>query len=114
MPSAPIPLFSYGTLQLESVQLCKFGGLLPGEPDAVVGYRRAEIAIDDPETIALSGSNIHAIAIETGDPRDQIEGTLFHVTAAQLDAADAYEVGDYKRVEVALRSGRAAWAYVKP
>ena len=35
------------------------------------------------------------------------------VFAEQLDAADAYEVGDYKRVEVALRSGRAAWAYVK-
>jgi hypothetical protein len=38
---------------------------------------------------------------------------LFHVSAEQLDAADAYEVGDYKRVEVSLRSGRSAWAYVK-
>lgn len=113
MPSAPIPLFSYGTLQLEHVQTSQLGGALSGEPDAVVGYRRTEIEIDDPETIALSGSRVHAIAVQTGDPLDQIEGTLFHITSEQLDAADAYEAASYKRVEVALRSGRAAWAYVR-
>lgn len=113
MPSAPIPLFSYGTLQLESVQTSQLGGPLTGEPDAVVGYRRAEVEIDDEATVRLSGSRFHAIAVATGDPLDQIEGTLFHVTADQLDAADAYEAGDYVRVEVALRSGRAAWAYVR-
>ena len=113
MSGAPIPLFSYGTLQLESVQVSKFGTLLNGEQDAIICYRRDEIEIVDEETVALSGSRIHSIAVETGDPRDQIEGTLFHISAEQLEAADAYEVGDYKRVEVSLRSGRAAWAYVK-
>ena len=113
MTGAPIPLFSYGTLQLESVQVSQFGAMLSGEQDAIIGYRRDEIEIEDEETVSLSGSRIHSIAIETGDPRDQIEGTLFHISSEQLDAADAYEVGDYKRVEVSLRSGRAAWAYVK-
>jgi len=113
MTSAPIPLFSYGTLQLENVQLSQFGARLDGEPDAVIGYRRTEIEITDPGTVALSGTNIHFILIETGDPLDQVEGTLFHISAEQLDAADEYEVGDYQRVEVKLRSGRSAWAYVK-
>lgn len=29
-----------------------------------------------------------------------------------LEAADEYEVDDYRRVEVPLRSGRSAWVYV--
>jgi hypothetical protein len=113
MTFAPIPLFSYGTLQLESVQLSQFGARLDGEPDAVIGYRRSEIEIADAATVSLSGSSIHAILVETGDPLDQVEGTLFYISADQLDAADHYEVSDYKRVEVKLRSGRSAWAYVQ-
>lgn len=113
MTSAPIPLFSYGTLQLESVQLSQFGARLDGEPDAVVGYRRSAIEIADADTVALSGTSTHFILIETGDPLDQVEGTLFFISAEQLDAADEYEVSDYKRVEVKLRSGRSAWAYVQ-
>ncbi|WP_281280720.1 hypothetical protein [Falsirhodobacter xinxiangensis] len=38
---------------------------------------------------------------------------VFRITAAELAAADAYEVADYKRVEVALTSGRKAWVYVQ-
>jgi hypothetical protein len=34
-------------------------------------------------------------------------------TASELTAADAYEVSDYRRVEILLKSGRRAWAYVK-
>ena len=32
-------LFTYGTLQLEEVQLQTFGRKLEGKPDALVGYR---------------------------------------------------------------------------
>ena len=113
MTFAPIPLFSYGTLQLETVQLSQFGTRLDGEPDAVIGYRRGEIVIADEETVSLSGSSIHAILVETGDPLNQVEGTLYFVSTDQLDAADDYEVGDYKRVEVKLRSGRSARAEVQ-
>jgi hypothetical protein len=31
----------------------------------------------------------------------------------ELLAADRYEVADYKRVEVVLKSGATAWVYVK-
>ncbi len=32
---------------------------------------------------------------------------------AELEQADLYEVSDYRRVEVALKSGLQAWVYVK-
>jgi hypothetical protein len=108
-----IPLFAYGTLQIESVQLAQFGCRLAGTPDAILGYRRETIEIDDPETVALSGERFHAIVVATGVEDDEVEGTLLWLTAAQLAAADAYEVDAYRRVEVPLRSGGTAWAYVK-
>jgi hypothetical protein len=37
----------------------------------------------------------------------------YAVTAAELAAADAYEVSAYKRIEVVLKSGKSAWVYVK-
>ena len=45
-------------------------------------------------------------------PDATIEGTAFEVDAADLLAADEYEVDDYRRVEVPLRSGASAWVYV--
>ena len=37
---------------------------------------------------------------------------MFEITPAELAAADTYEVSDYKRVSVVLRSGLQAWVYV--
>jgi hypothetical protein len=37
---------------------------------------------------------------------------VFRLDDAELAAADGYEVDAYVRVQVPLRSGRAAWAYV--
>ena len=47
------------------------------------------------------------------DLNDEVAGKVFQITAAELAAADAYEVSDYKRIEVALKSGISAWVYVK-
>ena len=44
---------------------------------------------------------------------DAVAGKVFTITAAELEAADRYEVSDYKRVDVTLRSGLTAWVYVK-
>ena len=110
---ACIRLFSYGALQLEEVQLGQFGCRLSGEADAITGYRHEMIEIDDPETLALSGERFHAIVVETGEPTDEVDGTLYLITDAQLAAADLYEVAVYRRAEVRLRSGRTAWAHVK-
>jgi hypothetical protein len=108
-----VRLFSYGTLQLPAVQLANFGRLLAGVADVMPGYRQTTLEITDPETIRLSGTNIHAIVAPSDDPADEVAGTVFEITPAELIAADAYEVDDYERVLVRLRSGVDAWVYVK-
>lgn len=109
-----ILLFSYGTLQLREVQLTTYGRELAGEPDALVGYRLEELVIDSPHIVGLSGKAIHPLARRTGDPADRVEGVVFLLTGAELEATDDYEVEPYVRVEAVLESGRTAWAYVGP
>jgi len=104
-------LFSYGTLRLPAVQLSTFGRLLDGHGDAVVGYRLQWVTITDPHVIAASGSDRHPILVEADEPGAVVEGTVLTITAAELAAADEYEVDDYARVRVPLRSGRQAWVY---
>jgi hypothetical protein len=106
-------LFSYGTLQLPEVQMAQFKRLLDGEDDAMVGFAQAMVEITDPEVLRKSGQRFHPIVSQTGNPADSVAGKVFSVTAAELAAADEYEVADYKRVRATLRSGRAAWVYVK-
>ena len=62
--------------------------------------------------VAAIGKTHYAIARFTGRPSDAISGMVFVVTADELQRADAYEVPEYKRVAVVLRSGVHAWAYV--
>jgi hypothetical protein len=38
---------------------------------------------------------------------------VFQITPQELAAADEYEVSEYKRVAVTLKSGLTAWAYVR-
>lgn len=104
-------LFSYGTLQLPEVQQATFGRLIPGEADAIVGYRSEVLTITDPMVIERSGTDRHPILLPAGDT-DTVEGTTFLVDDAELAAADHYEVDDYTRVEVPLRSGGHGWVYV--
>lgn len=113
MNETDINLFSYGTLQLESVQLSSFGRKLEGRPDALPGYRKDLVEITDPEVLAASGEKFHPIVNASTNPADEVAGTVFRITAPELAAADAYEVSDYKRIEVVLKSGLRAWVYVK-
>lgn len=106
-------LFSYGTLQDEAVQLATFGRRLSGEPEVLEGFRIDHLAIEDEAVIEASGLRYHLIISPSGDPADIVTGTGFHITHAELLAADAYEVDDYQRVRVALKSGRQAWVYTK-
>ncbi|KQY27305.1 UDP-N-acetylmuramate--alanine ligase [Caulobacter sp. Root1455] len=110
---APIRLFSYGTLRQENVQMETFGRLLKGETDALPGYALSMVEITDPDVIATSGAAFHPIVRASGDAADAVAGTVFEITAAELAAADSYEVSDYKRVAVRLTSGRDAFVYVK-
>ena len=106
-------LFSYGTLQQESVQLSTFGRPLGGEHDAMIGYRLDMVEITDPEVLRASGQKFHPIVSPTGMPADEVAGQVFRITPAELAAADDYEVSDYKRVLAPLKSGKKAWVYVR-
>jgi hypothetical protein len=106
-------LFSYGTLQLPEVQMAQFKRLLDGQDDAMPGFAQTMVEITDSEVLRKSGQRFHPIVSQTGNASDRVAGKVFAVTAAELAAADAYEVADYKRVLVRLASGRDAWVYVK-
>ena len=106
-------LFSYGTLQLPAVQQATFGRLLQGRADALTGFRRTMVRIEDPQIVATSGAAHHPIVEASGDPHDRVDGTVFAISAAELARADEYEVDDYQRVQAELASGQRAWVYVK-
>lgn len=107
-----VALFSYGTLQQRKVQMATFGRELDGTPDVLCGYRLTPLTISNARVVELSGKAVHTIAVSTGHPDDRIEGTLFELTEAEMEAGDRYEVDTYARVEVALESGERAWTYV--
>ncbi len=104
-------LFSYGTLRQPDVQRSVFGRVLDGRLDEITGYELGEVTITDPAVIAASGTAAHPVLVpssgETG-----IAGTVFAIDEEDLRAADDYEVDDYVRIMVPLRSGDRAWVYV--
>lgn len=105
-------LFSYGTLQLEAVQMSTFGRRLEGRTDALPGYRQEMLEISDPQVVATSGKTHHPILIHTGNPDDRIPGMVLFVSPQELVQADRYEVAQYRRIAVTLSSGLTAWVYV--
>jgi gamma-glutamylcyclotransferase (GGCT)/AIG2-like uncharacterized protein YtfP len=105
-------LFSYGTLQLEAVQLATFGRKLTGRTDVLEGFDQGILEIQDDTTVSLSGKTHHPIVRFTGRTSDTVSGTVYALTAEEIVSADEYEVEPYKRVAVVLRSGQRAWVYV--
>ena len=105
-------LFSYGTLQLEEVQLETFGRKLDGQPDGLLGYRLAMITITDEAFVVKSGTANHRNLQFTGNASDFVEGTVFSVTTEELEKSDTYEPEGYERVLVQLKSGNNAWIYL--
>jgi hypothetical protein len=105
-------LFSYGTLQLEEVQLETFGRKLDGERDALPEYKLVMLTITDQEFVIKSGSANHRSLQFTGNSADVVEGVVFEVTRKELEQADAYEPEGYERVRAQLSSGANAWVFV--
>ena len=105
-------LFSYGTLQLESVQMATFGRHLTGKPDVLSGFEETLLVIEDQAVISISGKKDHTIARFTGRTSDAISGTVYSVTPEEIQSADKYEVAPCQRVAVVLQSGIRAWVYV--
>lgn len=114
MPPEPAdqPLFSYGTLQLASVQQRQFGRLLEGSEDHLCGYAVVTVQIRDPAVLDASGIETH-LALVPDPAAPPLAGKLFWLTRGELAAADVYESENYRREWAPLASGRAAWIYVK-
>jgi hypothetical protein len=105
-------LFSYGTLQLEAVQMAIFGRRLAGKSDALSGFEEDSLIVEDDGVIAISGKSQHTIAKFTGRASDTIRGTVYALTPGEIQSADKYEVTPCRRVAVILQSGIRAWVYV--
>jgi hypothetical protein len=107
-------LFSYGTLQDETVQLSTFGRRLVGQRDELPRFEPALVKIDDPTVVAAIGRTHHANVRFTGSDATRVSGTVFDITDAELAGSDAYETAYfYKRIAAVLASGRRAWVYVE-
>jgi hypothetical protein len=110
---ATVLLFSYGTLQDKAVQLANFGRELTGFADSLPGYSTSLIAIRDAAVVAASGKTHHTIADPSENLTDEVRGVVYQITPQELDAADRYEVSEYTRVLVTLKSGKQSWVYVR-
>lgn len=106
-------LFSYGTLQLEPVQLSTFGRRLEGRQDELSGFTPSTVRIDDPGVARALGRTHHANVTPGGEEGSRVPGVVFEVTDAELAAVDRYEAEfAYRRIEAILASGRCAWVYL--
>jgi gamma-glutamylcyclotransferase (GGCT)/AIG2-like uncharacterized protein YtfP len=106
-------LFSYGTLQREAIQLATFGRTLEGRPDVLTGFRLGQVEIQDREVVTASGETHYRNLEPTGAVSDSVEGTVFMLTAQELERSDEYEAeADYRRLRVELKSGATAWVYL--
>src|SRR5260221_14716450 len=81
-------LFSYGTLQQESVQLSTFGRLLEGRPDELIGFEQSLLKVDDPQFVDTSGETHHSIVSFNGRNDGRVSGMLFEVSESELANAD--------------------------
>lgn len=104
-------LFSYGTLQQKNVQLANFGRELNGHKDILQGYIIGEVEITDERVLRESGKAFHPILRLSGNNADEVPGTVFELTDAELAQADDYEVDAYVRVKATLKSGTECWIY---
>jgi gamma-glutamylcyclotransferase (GGCT)/AIG2-like uncharacterized protein YtfP len=105
-------LFSYGTLQKQTVQKDLFGRTLRGWPDVLAGYKTESVEITDKAFLAKGEQRMQQTAVASNNENDSIKGTVFELTKEELLAADKYEPEGYERINVKLGSGKEAWLYV--
>ena len=97
-------LFSYGTLRYKKVQIETFGRELQGKKDKLIGYKISMIKINDQDVISKSDESEHRIIEYTGKNKDIVKGVLFNINDEELIKADSYEVKEYERIRVILKS----------
>ncbi|MEN1784193.1 MAG: gamma-glutamylcyclotransferase family protein [Bacteroidota bacterium] len=96
-------LFSYGSLQKEDVQQQLLNRKLRGKKAVLYGYKRFENVV----------YGVYPVIQPTIDLQSKVKGRLFKVSFLDLYIIDEYETKAYKRIQVLLKSGIRAWAYVE-
>lgn len=105
-------LFSYGTLQEESVQRALFRRTLSGQNDELVGFERSIVKIDRSPATTASSDRYHVNVMPNERSDSRVSGMVFEISDSELSAADEYENLDgYKRTIGTLASGKNAWVY---
>ena len=89
-----------------------FGRLLNGTKDSLKGYKISTIEIKDESFLSKGEDKYQRTLTRSKDNNDSIEGTVFDISGEELLLADKYEPDNYKRIKVALRSGKEVWIYV--
>lgn len=115
MSSTDLPVFSFGTLLNPRVQEHLFGHTVHAQPTELADHDVVDVPILDPAVIAASGKDVHPGVVRR--IRRSVAGALLHLDAAQLAAADAYEVAAYTRRRTLTRTAadaetHPAWAYL--
>jgi gamma-glutamylcyclotransferase (GGCT)/AIG2-like uncharacterized protein YtfP len=95
-------LFTYGSLQWETIQQQLFGKKLRGSPDRLIGFRQKRQKLE----------GLYPIVYATGNPQELLDGIVYEITKKDLQKADVYEGEGYQRIKTRLESGRTAWVYV--
>jgi gamma-glutamylcyclotransferase (GGCT)/AIG2-like uncharacterized protein YtfP len=104
-------LFSYGTLQEESVQRALFGRTLSGQNDQLVGFERSFVKLENAQA-TTPGERYHVNVVLNGRSDSRLSGLVFEITEADFSAVDVYENFDgYRRITTTLASGKEAWVY---
>tara|TARA_R110002049_G_scaffold305515_1_gene502242 strand:+ start:14637 stop:14960 length:324 start_codon:yes stop_codon:yes gene_type:complete len=98
-----IYIFTYGSLQEEEIQSALYGRNLKGKSDCLLGYALLEQKVFDQYPV------IHPSLSKT----DIICGMVYEISEKELLITDVYEGDSYKRIEVALQSGKIAWVYTR-
>lgn len=95
-------LFVYGTLLDDALRHWVFGHPVPGQPDALPGYRKLEASV------AGRYPEVRPCREKGGS----VAGLCLEVTPEDLQRADAYETALYIREVLPLASGKTAWVYL--
>lgn len=96
-------LFTYGTLQDETIEQMLFNKTLDGSKDSITGFEKQEIILE---------GNVYPILIKNNESTKVIKGTYYHLSNQEMLICDEYEGNEYKRVLVQLDSRIEAWVYI--
>ena len=59
------------------------------------------------------GMTVVSFATSAPNNKDIVKGVLFNINDEELIKADSYEVKEYERIRVILKSKEKGWVYIK-